>query len=688
MKILKKIKKFNPRLFHHFFRDYFFVTLFSIVFVVVWPLTLLEFPEKYGQDDLRLPKGYESDKYVLDDTTDRLLTFVQLSDTHLGQKEQNKYNFEDYFSKELEYIKPKFHVLTGDITHGDNGVQHKSDWILYKEILEKYNVSKDLWFDVQGNHDVYGVLNQEDDDNYFFQYTINRDKLIDRPWAYKFSYNTTFGTYDFVALNFIHLPNPSNPFGSMGTDSVDLLEQFEKIVDSWYVNHTFIISHYPIRTNIYSHKTLQTKKSMRDILQQERVIAFLSGHIHSNENYLQKLDSKTSILQASARSVKWREYRLVSIDNDIVNFIETDQDDWPKVLPTNPKNALFISKHEPLERIRKSTHIRVLIYEHPSNSSIRSVQVEIDGKAIGYMTRPRSDSTYPLWVMPWNAHDYESEDLHDIKYIIKFTDGSKQKEKQHKFSVVGQQQYLKLSFNRDYKFRTHWDRSPRTMFWIGFVLLFSRLFLFSKILLSFCFSKTFVSNFQNDLFQVLDADQYNLFKAIILHFKITFWRHVQLSNRYWCFLCLLAVSSIALPSLIIQVADKRAWLAIWVFGCCVEGSCYQNAKTYLFGFFFIYLVYLPSLELIIDLEIANKEQSPNFMTDRYIIFRSLAHFIVFIIINIFLIHEYTRNYGPIGGLISLGHGYVSLLLLIISGYLLIKWIKKLTKKPTQTEITL
>ncbi|KAJ6243077.1 transmembrane protein [Anaeramoeba flamelloides] len=688
MKILSKIKKINPRLFHHFLRDYFFVTLFSIVVLVVWPLTLVEFPEKYDKEDLLLPKGYDSDKYVMDNTTDRLLTFVQLSDLHLGCSNSEKVNLEEYLSQEQAYIKPKFHVITGDITQARTRIQHESDWILYNEILEKYNVSKDLWFDAQGNHDLYGVLNQEDKYNYYFQYTINRDKLRDRPFAYKFSYNATFGTYDFHVLNFVHVPNPDSPYGTLGADSVDLLDQFEKNVDSWHANHTFILSHFPIRTNLYTHKTTHSKKSMKDILREERIFAYLSGHTHHYGNYLQKLDSKTNIIQASARAIKWREYRIVAIDNDIVNFIETDLDEWPKLLPTNPKNALFISKHEPLERISQSTHIRVLIYQNPSKSRVVSVQVKIDGKEIGYMRRRIREPTYPLWVMPWNPHDYEGEDLHDIKFKLIFEDGVKPKTKQYKFSVVGQQQYLNLDPKWDFKYRTDWDRSRRSIFWIGFVILFSRLFLFSKILISFCFSKTFVSNFQNDLFQVLNGDQYKLFRAIILNFKVTLWRHVQLSNRYWCCLCVLAVLSIALPSIIFRVANKRAWLVVWVFGGCVEGSCYQYGKTYVFGILFTYFVFLPAVELIIDLEIANKEQSPNYMTDRYIIFRSLAHFIVFIIVSVYIVHQYIRNLGPIGGVISLGHIYVALFLFIISSYLFIKWIKKIKKRPTQTEISL
>ncbi|KAJ6244811.1 helicase related [Anaeramoeba flamelloides] len=684
---MKKFKNFNLRFFHHFLRDYFLVTIFLIVLLVGWPLSLIEWPEKYGKDDLELPKGYESDKYVMDHTTDRLLTFVQLSDTHLGFSNATEHKFERYLSKDRLLIKPNFHVLTGDITDGYNRTQHESDWILYQQILEKYDINKDLWFDVQGNHDIYGILNQEDEDNYYYQYNPNKDTLKDFPRAYKFSYKAPFGTYDFLSLNFVHFPNPEYPYGLFGTDSVDLLDRFEEITDSKNVNQTFILSHYPIRHNLYSHKTSNSKKSMFDLLQEERIIAYLSGHIHSYENYLQKLDSKTNIIQASALALKWKDYRIVSIDNDIINFIETNLYEWPKILPTNPKNALFISKHEPLERIRKSTHIRALIYEKSGDSTIESVQVKIDDKSIGYMTRPINKSAQPLWVMPWNAQDYEGDDLHNIKYIINFNDGSKPKEQQHNFSVVGQQESIKFQWRRDFKYRTNWNALRKPVFWIGFGFILIRLFLFSKILISFIFSKTFISKFQNNLFDTLDSDQYNLFQSIILHFKITFWRHVQLSNLYWFYLCALAIFSIALPSMIFKVANNRAWLIVWLFRACAGGNCTEYTLTYFYASVFTYFVFLPALELIVDLEIINKEESPNYMTERYIIFRSLAHIIVFLFGSVFIVHVYSDNIGPTGYLLSIGQVYVGLLLLIIAGYLLIKWVKNFIKKTQQIEIT-
>ncbi|KAJ3432591.1 transmembrane protein [Anaeramoeba flamelloides] len=682
------MKRFNKRFLHYFFRDYFFATICVIVISVGWPLSLIEWPEKYGKEDLQLPKGYDSDKFFPDGTTDRLLTFVQLTDIHLGFDLRTKIKFERYLSNHLPIINPNFHVVTGDITDGINRKQHEEDWVLYKQMLAKYHITKDVWFDVQGNHDMYGVLKRTDEDNYYYKHTIHHEKLKDWPQAYKFSYKAHFGTYDFLALNTLFDPVPEDPYGLFGIDSTEILDRVEDLINTMKTNQTFIISHYPIQTNLYTHKTSKTKKTMRHILRDERVFGYLGGHLHHYENNMHKLDSKIRILHSCAKALKSRFYKIFSIDNDLVNFVGTRLGEWPKILPTNPKNALFISKNEPLDRIRKSTHIRALIYQNPARSQIKSVKVKIDGKTIGNMTRPKEDSVHPLWVLSWDPKKYEEQDLHVIKYIIYFQDDNKKPlQKEHKFSVVGKQQYIKLKLNRDFNLRTDWNRSRKPIFWIGYGMILVRLFLFSKILISL-FSKTFLAEFQNELLQTLDEDKYNLLKAVILHFKVTFWRHSQLSNRYWGCLCVLAVFSVALPSMIFKVANNKAWVVIWVFGGCVEGRCSEYAKSYIFGIIFTYIVLLPAIELIVDLEIANKTIAPEYMTIRYIAFRSLEHIIVFLIGYTDIIESYKFKIGPTGYLLSIGHIYVGLLLLMLSSYLLIKWYKKIKRKNNQPLISL
>ena len=53
-------------------------------------------------------------------------------------------------------------------------------------------------------------------------------------------------------------------------------------------------------------------------------------------------------------------YRVLAIDHDIFSFVDVRLNTWPIILITNPKDAHYVMPpHEPLGRMRKSTHIRL-----------------------------------------------------------------------------------------------------------------------------------------------------------------------------------------------------------------------------------------------------------------------------------------------------------------------------------------
>lgn len=60
---------------------------------------------------------------------------------------------------------------------------------------------------------------------------------------------------------------------------------------------------------------------------------------------------------------KNRKYRVLSVDNGLLNFVDVQYGKYPVILVTNPKNAMFhMPEYEPRHRIAKSTHIRVLVF--------------------------------------------------------------------------------------------------------------------------------------------------------------------------------------------------------------------------------------------------------------------------------------------------------------------------------------
>lgn len=52
-------------------------------------------------------------------------------------------------------------------------------------------------------------------------------------------------------------------------------------------------------------------------------------------------------------------YRVIAIDHGVLSFTDVEHNDWPVILVTNPKHALFVNPlRENLESIRNSRFIR------------------------------------------------------------------------------------------------------------------------------------------------------------------------------------------------------------------------------------------------------------------------------------------------------------------------------------------
>ncbi|XP_055134898.1 transmembrane protein 62 isoform X7 [Symphalangus syndactylus] len=131
-----------------------------------------------------------------------------------------------------------------------------------------------------------------------------------------------------------------------------------------------------------------------------------------------------------------RRYRIFAFDHDLFSFADLIFGKWPVVLITNPKSLLYsCGKHEPLERLLHSTHIRVLAF---SLSSITSVTVKIDGVHLGQAVHVSG----PIFVLKWNPRNYNSG-THNIEVVVQDSAG-RSKSVHHIFSV---QENNHLSFD-------------------------------------------------------------------------------------------------------------------------------------------------------------------------------------------------------------------------------------------------
>ncbi|KAM5235570.1 transmembrane protein 62 isoform 4-T4 [Ctenodactylus gundi] len=131
-----------------------------------------------------------------------------------------------------------------------------------------------------------------------------------------------------------------------------------------------------------------------------------------------------------------RRYRIFAFDHDLFSFADLVFGRWPVVLITNPKPLLYsCGKHEPLERLLHSTHIRVLAF---SLSSIASVTVRIDGAHLGQAVHLSG----PIFVLKWNPRNYVNG-THNIEVVVQDSAGRSQSA-HHVFSV---QENIHLTFD-------------------------------------------------------------------------------------------------------------------------------------------------------------------------------------------------------------------------------------------------
>ena len=109
----------------------------------------------------------------------------------------------------------------------------------------------------------------------------------------------------------------------------------------------------------------------------------------------------------------FRDFQLGDFKSNKADMYNNKNDIY--VLITNPKSNLFRTTHdrEPLARMKRSTHVRILVF---SKYPVNSVQVFIDDISIGQAERVKEGK--PLHVVKWNPADY-LEGSHRVKVVVK-----------------------------------------------------------------------------------------------------------------------------------------------------------------------------------------------------------------------------------------------------------------------------
>ncbi|CAG9762201.1 unnamed protein product [Ceutorhynchus assimilis] len=379
--------------------------------------------------------------FQIGDKFNNLIWFLQISDIHISifRDPSRITEFKEFCDYTIDRIKPKVVLATGDLTDAKTkdsigSRQYKSEWQHYKDILQQYEIEKKtIWLDIRGNHDNFNVMSVQSKYNYFTNYSIQGKT---NPKSYMMQVKQGNEIYSFLGVDACLEPGPRRPFNFVGMidePEVQQINHLVKEIEKSGSNYTIWFGHFPTSCILSSGS-----ENIRSLIKKDsKGFVYVCGHLHTLGGLVTNMYTMQKGDYLELELGDWKDnrmYRLMAIDHGLFSFIDIHHRDWPVILLTNPKHALFFNpSKENIRNIRQSTHIRALAF---SIARIETVRIRIDGESWTDLKHIKG----PLYVATWDAQRY-SQGLHNIEIYVKDIDGREKTEK-IPFSLDG----TKLSF--------------------------------------------------------------------------------------------------------------------------------------------------------------------------------------------------------------------------------------------------
>ncbi|CAB3359311.1 Hypothetical predicted protein [Cloeon dipterum] len=503
------------------------------------------------------------------DVADNLIWFLQISDIHISvfHDMSRVTDLKDFCSKTIDAIKPTVVLASGDLTDAktaDNmgSRQYVEEWQSYKSILEESKVQqKTLWLDVRGNHDNFNVPGLYSSENFYRNFSVQGQKHLR---SYMVQVKQSSETYSFVAVDACLDPGPKRPFnfvGVIGLKEYEQLHEFERRT-RMESNYSIWFGHYPTSC------ILSPSPGLRPLIGKSGYV-YLCGHLHQLGGIVPNMYTLQQSGNLELELGDWKDnrvYRLLAFDHGLFSFIDIPHNEWPVVLPTNPKHALFmIPGKESTASMLNSSHIRVLAF---STAPITHVKVRINNGEWGACQNIKD----ALYILKWNATRYK-KGIHHLTVEVE--------------DELGRVKSLTQPFSLDGT-RMSFSILPRIALMVNASMVFQCMF---GVMLIVCIVPLCITRFLHKLVRNKKIRRPRLRILFFQNWLRKIWI-LSTVDRIFFPLTLYVLYLTIGPWSIGEVIENHTGI-IFAWGTIINGSYLPGSMTYAYGFIQLFTYQFP-----------------------------------------------------------------------------------------------
>ncbi|XP_042498483.1 putative metallophosphoesterase At3g03305 [Macadamia integrifolia] len=470
----------------------------------------------------------------LKDGPESVVFAVQLSDLHFSVfHPERALDFQRLVGPALAMINPSLVLVTGDLTDSKSKdllttKQYEEEWIEYQKVMEnvveRSGLDKNIFYDLRGNHDKYGVPVVGGSFDFFPNYSIN-GQLGRSGNVHSITIQSGGRKHLFVGFDSTMSAGLRGPTNLFGHPTDELLVDIDMELSQWDSQSTkgltkISFGHFPLSLS----GSTESGKSLKDVFLKHSLSAYVCGHLHTkfgenlkrhhhSDNRFLSLEKyfQLNIHQTLQRSTPfqkdcsdgaprinefwewemgdWRKsrvMRVLAIDAGHVSFVDIDFKMGAKktiILPTFPLDSCFMLTASFLHEYRCSTDqssfetVRALVF---SSLPILSVVARVFDSRLGNfdtvmeatMRKHENSSRGDLYTTPWNWRAFDDPSPDRFWLQIEATDimGRSTLSKLRPFSINGLTAKLSWNWMEFLVMGCQWDVLYFPILW--FILLF------------------------------------------------------------------------------------------------------------------------------------------------------------------------------------------------------------------------